>query len=330
MSQERVVTYRGNFQPDLPAHLNGGVPWSTEAHVAESWEAEGHRVVRVQEDRDSWDATIRACRNAALFLYTSTWGMAHRWDQDDAWAAIKELNETLPTVALHLDRFWGLPRESQVGTEPWFACRVVATADGGNQDRFADAGVDHVWLPPAVAESECEPGTPRPDMIGDVAFCGNWRDYHPEWAHRRDMVLFLNRRFPGRFAVWPKGEQLRGRNLADLYASVNVMVGDSCLVDGRGRYFSDRIPETLGRGGFLLHPHVDGVTDGTLYQAGEHLDCWDLGDWPRLAALVERWLDDPDGRARVAEQGMAHVKAHHTYRVRVRQVLAELETRGLL
>ena len=42
-------------------------------------------------------------------------------------------------------------------------------------------------------------------------------------------------------------------------------------------YLSDRLPELIGRGGFLLHPYVDGVTDGTVFTDGEHLATWKLG-----------------------------------------------------
>src|SRR3990167_7459477 len=85
-----ILVYRGNFLPDLPP---GVIPWSTETHVAGSLELLGHKVIRIQEDKISWTETIEQCRNqhADLFLWTSTFGMAHQWDQHQAWEAVKIL-----------------------------------------------------------------------------------------------------------------------------------------------------------------------------------------------------------------------------------------------
>jgi hypothetical protein len=114
---------------------------------------------------------------------------------------------------------------------------------------------------------------------------------------------------------------VRGQALNDLYASVPVIVGDSCLYKSTGRYVSDRIPETLGRGGFLIHPHVDGVTDGALWRAGEHLVCWDVGDWAGLRARIDESLANVALRERIRIQGQDHTRAHHTYSHRVNEVL---------
>ncbi|MEX2253026.1 MAG: glycosyltransferase, partial [Thermoleophilaceae bacterium] len=134
---------------------------------------------------------------------------------------------------------------------------------------------------------------------------------------------------------WPKGRepiyecagvatnQIRGPLLADLYASIKVVVGDSCLLPGdHGRYWSDRIPETLGRGGFLLHPWVGGIDDH--FTDGEHLRLWPAGDWRELQRLIEHYLRNDDERRRIAEAGRLHVLENHTYTVRVRQLLERI------
>lgn len=320
------VVFRGNFQFDLPEHLNHGVPWSTEHYVAQAWEERGHEVVRVQENAVDWPETVDACEGADLFLWTCTWGYAHQWDQAGAHAAVERLNGMLPTAFWHLDKWWDLPRVDQVAgpdPEPWTKLAHVFTADGGNQDRWESIGVNHHWLAPGVAASECVEGSYRPEMASDVAFVGNWRGgYHPEWGHRAVLVRWLRHRYGHRAKLWPAHEQVRGRNLADLYASAKVVVGDSCLVGGRGRYCSDRIPETLGRHGFLLHPHVEGVTDGDLWTAGVDLECWDVDDFGRLGALIEQYVDDADGRDRIRHHGAETTRQRHTFANRVDEVVA--------
>jgi hypothetical protein len=319
------VAYVGNFEP---AH-------STESHVARAFEANGHEVVRLQEQSFGWDPGA-VPGDAAFVLWTHTHGLApertHR-AQDRFLSALD-----VPSVSLHLDRYWDLYRESQIAgprQEPFFRTALMCSADGGNDDRWAAAGVDHVWMPPGVSEPECEPGTFRPEMASDVAFVGTWPPgYHTESTHRPQLVSALRGYYGERCRFWPAlGEPaVRNEALRDLYASVKVLVGDSCFSgDPRGhRYLSDRVPETIGRGGLLVHPHTPGVTDGTLYTAGEHLLCWEVGDWDGLWSTIDAALADDEERARIAKAGREHVLTHHTYERRMVQLVSLLAERGLV
>jgi hypothetical protein len=232
-------------------------------------------------------------------------------------------------VGFHLDIWWDLAREHRVREAPFFAADLVVTADGGHDDRWVEAGVNHRWMPPGVSEFECVPGKRRPEYTAPLAFVGSWQGYHPEHPHRAQLVEFLASHG---CAFWPKKghHAVRNEALRDLYASTTVNVGDSCFAGSVRRYLSDRVPETLGRGGFLLHPHVDGVTDGTLYTDGEHLRCWQAGDWAELGRLIGYYTANPDEARAIAEKGRAHVLEHHTYTVRMRQLLDLLKVEGLL
>jgi hypothetical protein len=323
------IAYWGNFS----------VPWCTEVHVAEAFELAGHRVVRLQEGRvTSADVRLRleAGERWDVFVWTRTLGLALTGgSNDDQLRTVDALRAAgVPTVGVHLDRWWGLAREDQVRTDAFFRLDLVCTADGGNDEAWVSAGVAHAWMPPGVHLPECVPGRWRDDMAADVLFVGSWRGYHAEHQHRVDMLRYLRARYADRFAMWPRGDgAVRGRDLADLYASARVVVGDSCLVGTpgfTGRYCSDRVPETIGRGGLLVHPRVEGVTDGTLYSEWDHLLCWEAGDWEALGAAVDAALDSPADAAAVAEQGRRHVLSYHTYSVRVVQVLAEAAHRGLV
>jgi hypothetical protein len=96
------------------------------------------------------------------------------------------------------------------------------------------------------------------------------------------------------------------------------------------RYTSDRMPETVGRGGLLIHPAVEGVTFdrgglnvGLPYTPGEHLLTWDLGVWQGLEQQIEWALSHPDENEEIREAGMAHVAEHHTYTARMRSIFGE-------
>ena len=312
-----IIAYRGNFQPGLP---EGVVPWSTESHVAATLELLGHTVIRLQEDTVPWPEVVNACRSADIFLWTSTFSMAHIWDQRQAWDAVRTLNTMLPTAAFHLDRFFDLPRESQVVSEPWFRLNHVFTADGGNQHRFASFDINHHWLPPAVFQPECFLGTPTRPYLSDIAFVGSWRGhYHPESKHRFALIQHLQHYYRNRIRFWPIREAIRGADLNNLYASAKVIVGDSCLVGtpAAKMYWSDRISETTGRGGFLLHPSVPGLSD---YHP--HLTTFPAFEWSTLRDLINHYLAHPDERESIRLLNHEHTKANNTYTNRMTELLS--------
>jgi hypothetical protein len=320
------VAYIGNVGPDSAPH-------STENHVARAFEANGVEVHRVHEQRFRWDAA--EVPDVDFVLWTHTHGFAPPRTHDRQARFLDAMRQRgVATVSYHLDRWWDLDREPQLA-EPFFRTDLVCTADGGNQNRFAALGINHVWYPPGVSEPECEPGVFRPELASDVAFVGSWQGgYHRESAHRSELVEWLRSTYGDRCRFWPTaGEHaVRGEALRDLYASVKVLVGDSCLV-GTGlneKYVSDRVPESIGRGGLLVHPHVDGVTDGILYTSGEHLLTWPAYDWKALRQTIAEALASEGLRQRVSAAGKAHVLANHTYEARMRTLLVDLAERGLI
>lgn len=320
------VAYLGNFDPEH----------STENHLAAAFEANGHPVVRIQESRVAPHAVPAAAAGSDLFLWTQTLGHANNVGSRDHRAAMLLVIRQklgLPTVSYHLDLWHGLDRVHQIRDEPFFRTDLVVTADGGNDEGWELAGVNHVWMPPGVSAYECRPGIYRPELVSELAFVGSWQGgYHPESSHRHALVQWLRENYGDRCAFWPKkGEPaVRGSALRDLYASVKVVVGDSCLVPVLPRYISDRVPETIGRGAFLAHPIVEGVTDGSLYEPGVHMEAWHAGDWSALRDLIELALADDGYRAAVATTGREYVLENHTYEVRVRELLALLAERGMV
>jgi hypothetical protein len=322
------VAYIGNVGEQSAPH-------STENHVARALESLGITVTRLHEQRFTWDPRVIP-RQTDWVIWTHTHGFAARPTHRRQAHFLEAMRRRgTPVVSYHLDRWWDLGRQHQITEEPYFRTDLVCTADGGNAERWAAAGVQHVWFPPAVSLPECEPGTPRDEYRSDVAFVGSWQGgYHPEHSHRAGLIDWLRDTYGDRLALWPRpGEHaVRGEQLRDLYASVKVLVGDSCFSgDPRGAYYcSDRIPETLGRGGLLVHPDTPGVTDGTLYTSGEHLLTWPAGDGAALANVIDAALSDDELRREVSDAGKAHVLANHTYERRMTQLLEVMAERQLI
>lgn len=317
-----TIAYVGNYR----------APWCTEVHVASTLEALGHTVHRWQEDElhagtlgaDGWDwrdvPDAVAEVGADLLLWTRTWAAPHPDMQRAALDALADRG--VPTAAYHLDLYLGTVRERQITDEPWWQSQHLFTPDQRLDTDDRTAGRHH-WMPPAVYEPETGPGTVQPQFTAEVGFVGTVRGYHPEWRHRRDLVTNVQTRYGRRFARWPRGnDPVRGQALNDLYASVGVLVGDSYGAGTIPGYWSDRIPETLGRGGVLVHPNVPGLAEQ--FTPGEHLATWDVGDWDGLYATIDGLLADPDRRDAMRAAAVEHVRARHTYTVRLRQVLGHI------
>lgn len=309
------VVYYGNFEP---LH-------STENEVRLALEACGHVVdARQEQDWDGWLRTI----DADVVLWTRTRSLSAQVDEELRWEMLAGCRQRgIPTVGYHLDRWWGLKREHEVESDPWFRCSLLCTADGGHDNDWSRVGVAHFWMPPAVSEFECVPGSYRPELASDVAFVGSWDGYHDEWwPDRAKMLAHVESWYGDRFRRWPQPGRgaVRGPTLRHLYASARVIVGDSCLVpDGDGvpveRYWSDRIPETIGRGGLLVHPEVMGLP------LALPVFTYPLGDMDALHDVVETLLRRPDDSlARHRQRCIDYVRAHDTYTHRMRTLWAVL------
>jgi hypothetical protein len=312
----KTVLYVGNYQ----------APWCTEVHIARDLEALGHTVVRFQEPPGGGDhSTLDQIENAAmavdLVLWTRTWGLPAEATQ--LWGQLEARG--IRTASYHLDLYVGLQREHKVASDPFWTTGTVFTPDGDPKSEawFRRHGINHHYMPPAVVSDECLPGTYRSELDHDVVFVGS-KHYHPEWRHRPALLAWLEDTYGDRFRRYGGDAQImRGQDLNDLYASAKVVVGDSLCLAGHQNYWSDRYYETIGRGGFLIAPRIDGLERH--FDDGEHLVLYDFWDFDQLQESIDFYLNQPHERERIAKNGQAHVAAHHTYRVRLQEALAHLE-----
>lgn len=320
---------------------NMAAPWCTEVHLTQSFEAIGWEVLFLQEHDAHHAVThepiiaakpseiLSAAEHADLFLSVRTWSWpALSMEQWQAIAAVCAKHDTI-TAGFHLDLLWGIGREGTVQHDPFFRADHLFTADGGHDAAWESVGVNHHWLQPGIFHGDCRPGEFRPRWECDVAFVGSLRGYHGEGQHRRAMIGFLERRYGRRFLRIGDGQPtVRGSDLNDLYRSAKVVVGDSLTLDrADGRYWSDRIPESVGRGAFLLHPRIDAAME----QFDQYVGWWPWGDFDFLAATIDGLLAfhaerDPEIVDKVRRDGIDHARAHHTY---ARRCATMLDTMGL-
>lgn len=217
----------------------------------------------------------------------------------------------IPTVSMHLDKFWGIPeRERMIGREPFWKTKFVFTADGSRDEQFKLCGVNHYWMKPAMSEVYCHPGVPREEFRCDVGFVGA-KGYHAEYPFRPVLVDWLEETYGGRFKHIT---DVRGHALNDFYASCKVVVGD-CIFSGIPRYWSDRVPETVGRYGFLVHPQVEDLSFFVgLFYKPQNLES--------LHETIERALAYSVSQRKVfTEQAAEIIRRYDTWTVRMREIL---------
>lgn len=310
------VSYLGNFGPT----------YSTESHVALSLESLGHEVNRIQEgETPAADVPVYVERfESDLFLHTQTYGLAlSSGTKEEREIMVDTLNSICPTAFFHLDLWWGLARQDQLldesTREPWTRYHHVFTADGGHPDQWRSIGVNHHWLPPGVVHTEAYDGTPRREFMCDIAFVGSWRGYgHEEhWPTRQAMLRQLERRYSRRFAKFPIRQAIRGTDLTDLYASCKIVVGDSCMAGQIPNYWSDRVPETIGRGGFLVHPYVHGIE--TIHPYSIY---YEAGNWDEMFKVIDIYLEDERTREYARDIAAKDCRENHTYRSRMQELLS--------
>lgn len=301
----------------------------TEAAYRDGYTAAGCVVLGVTQDEclqrgQTWlyDRVTEA--GAAMLVYSRTHnGTALTPDWTALWRRLE--GEGVQTVGAHLDVFWGIPeREDWIRSgDAQFTVGTLFTADGGSDEKWAAAGVNHRWLPPGC-DTRFIPkhAGPIAELAGKIVFVGSAYGYHPLWSHRAEMIDFCSRTWPDRFVIYGGGSPngaVRGENLARIYASDCIVVGDCCFADQRRAYVSDRCPESLGRRSTLLMATNDGLEER--WQSGTHYIRWAAGDFDMLAHAVKTMDDDPAWRALLKGAGENRVWNQDTYRHRAKQIL---------
>ena len=168
-----------------------------------------------------------------------------------------------------------------------------------------------------------------------------------ERARWRSQVCFVGTGYPERaallerladwdLAVWGErwdprwtGLRLRARlrgggiyldDMARAYSAADIVLNISQAQDGPG--LNMRTFEALGCGAFLLNERKPEGLD--LFQEGVDWACY--ADVDELLAQVERYLAHPEERQRIAQHGQATAYAKHTYRHRMAEVAALVES----
>jgi hypothetical protein len=316
------IGYIGNF---TQAHC-------TENHVKRALISLGHKMTLIQEDLYDADHVYRVGKDCDLILYTRTWGMANLQPVLDKLKA-----EGVPSASYHLDLYYGLARGglyaqlaskgiTGIENDPFWHTTYVFTVDGNSKSAewFKANGINHFYMKAGVVADECYIAT-VPGFTYDIIFVGSYLGYHSEWPYREKLINWLKEVYGHRFTKIPIEGQPAVRNeaLNELYANTKIVIGDSlCPGFNHANYWSDRVYETLGRGGFLIHPFIEGMQHE--FEDRKHLAFYRFDDFVQLKALIDKYLEDDDEREQIRKTGHEFVKANCTYDKRMAAILNKI------
>lgn len=310
------IVFLGNFQ----------VAYTSETHHKKSLEALGHEVLSLQETQAGGELVLGEAKKADMFVWVHT----HGW-QTPGLPMREVLNQLraagIPSVTYHLDLWLGLERQKDVTKDDVYNhIDHFFTVDPKMAEWFnANTKVRGHYLQAGVFHEECYISS-SPTVFQDVVFVGS-KGYHPEWPYRPLLIDWLRTSYRERFThVGGDGIGVyRGDPLNALYAGAKVVVGDSLSIgfDYPG-YWSDRVYETIGRGGFIIHPFIEGMQEH--FEDKKHLGFYKFGDFPQLKSLIDYYLEHSEERESIRLAGHEHVKANHTYKQRWEHILKEVES----
>lgn len=307
------IVFLGNFRVD----------YTSETHHCNTLADMGHDVVRMQETDATADDVLEQAMQSDMFVWVHTHGWHTRGSMSTTLKALKRMG--IPSVTYHLDLWLGLRREQDIRTDPYWDIEHFFTVDKLMADWLnTETAVKGHYLQAGVYNRECEMLEPKAVIPLDVTFVGSKR-YHAEWQYRPQLVQWLQDTYGDRF--WHYGNDgmkiIRGRELNEVYAESKVVIGDSLCIDFKyPSYWSDRVYETLGRGGFMIHPYIQGMEQH--FEDRKHLIFYDFGNWQQLKSLIDYYLTHPEEREAIRKAGFEHVRANHTYRNRWEHIIKEV------
>lgn len=300
------IGFVGNF---IPKH-------STENDRKWSFEQLGHNVITFQENETSPQMLVDKMPELDVLFYS------HTHDPSYIIPRLKEVFEHyklhgVPTVSVHLDRWLGLNRVKDMGNEATWFTEYIFMADGSPEAaaKYDSLGLKWFYLKPGVVQRDCYMAQPDPIAYPhEIVFVGS-KGYHPEYKFRPQLIDFLHKTYGKRFGHYGNDgiKPIRGHELNVLYATAKIAVGDSCFA-GTANYVSDRYYETRGRGGFLIHPEIEGVDN---MGVSKYLP----GDLDSLKWCIDHWIQRNDAREEMRKAGHHWVKENETYTNRAQEML---------
>lgn len=304
-TNSKTIIYFGDF---IAGH-------STEVYIAHAFTTLGYRVFCLQDSSTSLknidtilDEIDQIRPEFILFSKGKLGGEVERFMDTLKFKKIK-------TVCWLFDLYFGLNStrvQKLIVKEPPFNSDIIFSTDGGHDDRFKELGINHKCLRQGIHEKEAI--LYKLPKTHDIIFVGA-----DHYKNRGWLLNGLADKYGDKFEWIGFPKEIRGLPLNELYASTKIVVGDS---QPSPKYWSNRIYETLGRGGFLIHPRVEGIEEE--FEDGKHLVLFERGNLKELYSLIDYYLTHEKEREKIRKAGFELVKSKYTYKERCKELLKNI------
>lgn len=313
------ITFLGNF----------GVAFSSESHHKKSLEALGHEIIALQETQTNSETILDEAMKSDMFVWVHT----HGWETPGSISmdmVLRYLKQAkIPSITYHLDLWLGLKRQADLSKDSVYkSIEYFFTCDKQMATWFnKNTSVKGRYLPAGVLDEECKKFDLNNSWTikNDVIFVGS-RGYHPEWPYRPQLIDWLRSTYTDKFThIGGDGDTgtIRGLELNNVYSNSKVAVGDSLNIDFKYPYYwSDRLYESIGRGGFTIFPYIEGVEDE--FDINKELIVYKFGDFEELKEKIDYFINNDNEREKIREAGFKKVINNYTYKNRWQSILSEV------
>lgn len=324
----KKIVFLGNFD----------VSYTTESHHLKTYRKLGYEVLPLQEGKTNAQQILERATKADYFCWTHTHGIVTE-GMAEVLSILKD--KGIPTYGYHLDLWLGIDRQRDLEVDPYWNIEYFFTVDRlmaelmNNRDDLPQA----YYLPAGVFEDETYIAEYNPELAHDIVFVGSSM-YHKEWGYRAELIAWLKETYKNKFAHYGRGGKgiIREKSLNELYTSSKIVIGDTlCKGFEYPYYLSDRVFETTGRNGFIIHPYIVGIEDlfGTqdiaIGKDGENLGyletnsaeiiTYPFGNFKYLKYLIDYYLVNDEEREAIRARGHERAVKDHTYTSRLNYIL---------
>lgn len=287
------------------AFIGKFVNFHDEEYIARSFESLRHEVYRIEQSMAVFDIGNYLKKiHPDILIYS-------KWEEP---AEIKPILEVLKrggmkTVCWLFDLYFDYSRENQVGIRSFFKSDYVFSTDNGHNHRWGD--VNHRCVRQGIYKDECVL-LPFEQPEYDIVFVGSDSPIYPE---RSAMVRKLSEEYNLGWFGKRNTNETRGMALNELYAKTKIVVGDSFYSP---HYWSNRVVETLGRGGFLIHREVEGLRAEYPYITTYN------GTYEDLKEKIDYYLSHEDERREIVRKNFEWVRDNYTMDKKCAELLSHL------
>lgn len=327
----KKIAFLGNFYSS----------YTSETYYCRTFNKLGINTFLLQEGKASSELILEKALASDMFFWVHTHGW-HTMGMDRVLDILK--TRGIPTVGYHLDLWLGLQRQKDLQSDIYWNIDYFFSVDRYMAEYLNEKkNIKAFYLPAGVFEEEAFmwdssfPTAPNLPSVPEIVFVGS-KNYHPEWSYRVELINFLEKTYGSRFGLFGKdsGVIVRGEALNELYAKAKIVVGDN-LTPGFDYpfYFSDRLFETTGRGGFLIYPFIGGIDDFFVLQKNTGNGFYDLEktelvvypfkDFDYLKYLIDYFLNHEEEREAIRKRGFLRAKKEHTYTQRLLNIIKRVE-----